>query len=431
MSLDRLAAALADPPPLRAGARRRRLRTSTFTDHLPLSLHHRLIGLIALTLAAFAPAAAAQDAGVSGTVFLDRNANGVRDAGEPGVAGVVVSDQAAAVPTDASGAFHLPGGGGYGLVSISVPDGYRATGPFWQRVDQAPLAFALRTQPSPRAFSFIHASDTHLDSVSLPRMRRMEALIDSIRPDFVLITGDLVRDALRVPDTVATARYEMYLREQARISRPVWTVPGNHEIFGIERQRSQVSMDHPLYGRRMYRHYLGPDYYSFNYGGIHFVGLNTEDYDDQWYYGHVDSLQLAWLQQDLALVPPATPVVTFNHIPLFSAAEMFNGYTDEPPAPTLITVAGHTTFRHVVSNAGELLTLLRGHPFPLALGGHIHMRESLVYALDGPATRFEQAAAVVGPSEAAGLGFRSGITVYTVTAGVIGSGQFVALPDSL
>ncbi|MEO8030496.1 MAG: hypothetical protein ABI765_06590, partial [Gemmatimonadota bacterium] len=69
--------------------------------------------------------------------------------------------------------------------------------------------------------------------------------------------------------------------------------------------------------------------------------------------------------------------------------------------------------------------------FPLALGGHIHIRESLVYALDGQATRFEQAAAVVGPSEADGLHFSSGITVYTVKAGAIGSGHFIALPDSL
>lgn len=396
-----------------------------------MTLNPRLATALALTLFAFALPAAAQNAGVNGTVFLDRNANGIRDAGEPGIAGVVVSDQAAAVRTDGSGAFHFASGEGNGLVFVSVPDGYRTAGAFWRRADQGPVAFALRAQPTSRDFVFIHASDTHLDSVSLPRMRRVEALIDSIRPDFVLITGDLVRDALRVADTVAQARYEMYLAEQGRIRRPVWTVPGNHEIFGIERQRSHVSPDHPLYARGMYRHYLGPDYYSFNYGGVHFVGLNTEDYDDQWYYGHVDSLQLAWLQHDLALVPPATPVVTFNHIPFFTASEMIGGYTDEPPAPTLITVAGKTNFRHVVSNAGDLLELLRGHPFPLALGGHIHIRESLVYALGGQDTRFEQAAAVVGPSDAAGLHFNSGITVYTVKAGVIGTGRFIALPDSL
>jgi hypothetical protein len=374
---------------------------------------------------------AAQAQELHGTVYLDRNANGTRDPGEPGLAGVVVSDQAHAVRTDASGVYLLPGGAGYGIVFISVPDGYRAVGRFWRRIDQGAPDFALTTVPPRTAFTFIHASDTHLDSASLPRMRRLETLVDSIHPDFVLITGDLVRDALRVSDTVATARYELYLAEQARISRPVWTIPGNHELFGIERQKSHVSPDHPLYARGMYRHYLGPDYYSFNYGGVHFVGLNSEDYDDQWYYGHVDSLQLAWLREDLSFVPAETPVITFNHIPFFTAAEMINGYTDEPPAPTVITVGGKKMFRHVVSNAGDLLEILRTHRYPLALGGHIHIRETLEYALGGQSTRFEQAAAVVGPSDAQGLHFRSGITVYRVKSGEIGPGEFVPIPDSL
>jgi len=381
-------------------------------------------------LLALAGNAVAQAPPSSGIVFLDRNANGVKDPGEAGMAQVVVSDQANVVRTDASGAFTLAGGSGYGLIFVSVPDGYRVVGPFWKRVALEPLAFPLVPAPQRRAFSFIHASDTHLDAASLPRMRRLQALVDSIRPGFVLITGDLIRDALRVSDTVATARYEMYLGEQARISRPVWTVPGNHEIFGIERERSHVRSDHPLYAKAMYRHYLGPDYYSFNYGGVHFVGLNSVDYDDQWYYGHVDSLQLAWLQRDLAMMPAATPVVTFNHIPMFTAAEMINGYTEDPPAPTVITVEGKKAFRHAVSNAGDLLKILRGHRYPLALGGHVHIRETLDYALGGQPTRFEQAAAVVGPSDAAGLHFRSGITLYRVRAGQVDAGVFVPLDSA-
>lgn len=366
---------------------------------------------------------------LAGIVFLDRNANGVRDPGEPGIAGVVVSNQVTAVRTDGTGRYELPGGQGFGLVFVSVPEGYRSAGPFWKRDDQASPDFPLVAAPRSRSFTFIHASDTHLDSASLPRMRMLQALVDSIRPDLVIITGDLIRDALRVSDTVATFRYGMYLAEQAKISRPVWTAPGNHEIFGIERVRSHVSADHPLYARKMYRHYLGPDYYSFNYGGIHFVALNSEDIEDQSYYGHIDSVQVEWLKRDLAFVSAATPVVTFNHIPFFTAAEMINGYDEESVAPTVISVGGRKDFRHTVSNAGQVLEILRGHRYPLALGGHIHIRETLDYALGGQPTRFEQAAAVVGPSDAAGLHFQSGITVYRVREGRIGAGQFVPLPD--
>src|SRR6185503_3860978 len=93
--------------------------------------------------------------------------------------------------------------------------------------------------------------------------------------------------------------------------------------------------------------------------GVHFVGLNTVDIDDQRYYGHVDSLQLAWLERDIALVPASMPVVTFDHIPFSTSLLELEGYRDTPPAPTLITVGGRTTFRHTVSNAGDVLAVLR------------------------------------------------------------------------
>jgi 3',5'-cyclic AMP phosphodiesterase CpdA len=190
---------------------------------------------------------------------------------------------------------------------------------------------------------------------------------------------------------------------------------------------SLVSPTHPLYAKAMYRHFLGPDYYSFTYGGIHFVGLNSVDYDDLWYYGHVDSTQIAWLKQDLKTVPPTTPVVTFNHIPFLSTAEILSGYTDDPPAPSLITVNHHTAFRHTVSNAAEVIAALKDHPYPLALGGHIHMRESIEYVIEGRRIRFHQAAAVVGPTDVAGLTMPSGITLYRVRAGEIDDGTFVPL----
>ena len=175
----------------------------------------------------------------------------------------------------------------------------------------------------------------------------------------------------------------------------------------------------------MYRHFRGPDYYSFNAGGVHFVGLNSVDIDDMSYYGHIDSLQLAWLARDLAVVPAATPVVTFNHIPFFSAVETINGFKDGPPAPSVITVRGVSSFRHTVSNARDVLERVKGHPFPLALGGHMHVRELLRY--EGIATRFAQTAAVVGDTPGPGLTFPSGIMVYRVRRGVIDEGRFVRL----
>jgi calcineurin-like phosphoesterase family protein len=370
----------------------------------------------------------AQAVAVSGIAFVDANGNGIRDAGERGLAGVAVSNQDAVVTTDAAGAFQLPRGG-YGVVFASVPDGYRAVGRFWRSVSDSAtnVAFALAPVARAREFTFVHSSDTHVAPANVERTRRLRALVDSLAPAFLLITGDLVRDALRVTEAEATGYYELLGREIGAFRTPVWTVPGNHENFGIERHLSLVSPKHPLYARRMYRHYRGPDYYSFTYGGVHFVGLNTVDIDDLWYYGHVDSVQIAWLERDLALVPAETPVVTFDHIPFVTTIEGLDGYRDDPPAPTLIKVKGQTVFRHTVSNAAEVLAVLRKRRHVLALGGHLHAAERVAYEIDGVRTRFELSAAVVGPSSAAGLRFPSGITVYTVRGGEIDGGRFVPL----
>jgi predicted MPP superfamily phosphohydrolase len=364
---------------------------------------------------------------VSGTVFDDANRNGTHDSGERGIAGVAVSNQDAVVTTDANGAFRLASAG-TGVVFVSTPDGYRTVGPFWRPADSArPIAFALARDPAGAELTFIHASDTHISPASQPRTQRLRALVDSVAPGLLIITGDLVRDALRVPEAEATGYYELFMKERAAFRTPVFTVPGNHENFGIERDTSHVPATHPLYGRAMYHHYLGPDYYSFTSGGVHFVGLNTVDINDQQYYGHVDSLQLAWLARDLALVPPTMPVVTFDHIPFFTTFEVLNGYNDRPPAPSLITVNGKTAYRHTVSNAGDVLAVLRTHRHVLALGGHMHATERIQYEMAGVKTRFNQVSAVVGNAQGAGLESVSGVTLYRVKNGEIDSGRFIPL----
>jgi predicted MPP superfamily phosphohydrolase len=391
-------------------------------------MHPRWLIVASIVALTTAPCAArSHSAGISGVVFDDTNRNGTRDAGERGVAGVAVSNQDTVVTTDASGAFRLPGEG-TGVIFVSMPNAYRPVGPWWRPANSAePVSFALTREQSSTELTFIHASDTHISPASLARMQRLRALVDSIRPGLLLITGDLVRDALRVGEEEATGYYELFARERSAFRTPVFTVPGNHENFGIERDTSHVPATHPLYGRGMYHHYFGPDYYSFTRGGIHFVGLNTVDIDDQRYYGHVDSLQIAWLERDLALVPADMPVVTFDHIPFVTTFEGLNGYNDRPPAPSLITVRGKTVYRHTVSNAGDVLAVLRKHRYVLALGGHLHATERIEYEMTGVRTRFNQISAVVGDSRGAGLESISGVTLYRVKNGEIDAGRFIPL----
>ncbi|MGD8328322.1 MAG: metallophosphoesterase [Acidobacteriota bacterium] len=364
---------------------------------------------------------------VAGVVFLDLNADGVRDNGEPGIEGVAVSDQIQVVTTDRQGRYSLSARG-YGLVFVSVPDGYAPVGRMWRQATPATTDFGLTSRPTASNFTFVHASDTHLGEASLERFRRMREMVESLQPAFVLITGDLIRDALRVPEEEARGYYELLERELAQFAVPVFTVPGNHEKFGIERHLSLVPSTHPLYGNRMYRHYRGPNYYSFTWGGVHFLGLDTVDYEDLRYYGHVDALQTEWIRADVAALPPDMPVVVFNHIPFISAGEVRIGLTEGGAAPSVIEIDGRHHFRHSVYNHEEVLGPLQDR-LELALQGHIHMREVLKYQTQIGEQRLITAAAVVGPPPggAGAYGPLSGITLHRVVDGRIDDGTFLPL----
>jgi hypothetical protein len=368
---------------------------------------------------------------IRGVVFDDRNHNQRRDTGEPGRGGVAVSDQYSVTTTSADGAWQLDASAGADVVSVSAPEGWAPVGQFWKPLTGASSAatfdFPLEPDTTGADFRFVHASDTHLSKASLPRIQALRALVDREKPAFVLITGDLVRDALRVGEPEARGYYELFVAELNQFTVPVWTVPGNHENFGIERNQSKVDASNPLYGKKMYRHYLGPNYYSFTRGGIRFLGLDSVDVDDMWYYGHVDASQLDWVRRDLGAAPADAPVVTFNHIPLVTALDAVGGYTEEPPAPTLIRINGKPQYRHLVSNTADLLAALVPHRLEIALGGHMHVRELLSYESASGLLRFHQAGAVVGPS-ATPLGpMPSGVTMYEVRAGHVDSGTFMPL----
>jgi Icc-related predicted phosphoesterase len=383
-----------------------------------------------------APPQSGVEGQLAGLVFEDRNQDGSRDPGEPGISGVVVCSRSDCVPTDEEGLYEVAVEPGYQVVWVSVPSDYRAKRGFFRRIPEDPFEwlvnFPLERVEEVSSFRFLHASDTHLDAESLPRMRRLRDIAAESKVDFLLITGDLVRDALRVPEEVARERFELFRKEKEAFAVPVWVVPGNHEIFGIERHKSGVSQDHPLYGKAMYERYLGPTYYSFNYGGVHFVGLDTADVDDRWYYGHVDETQLAWLEKDLSHVSASTPVVTFNHIPLFSALLSASGYDPESDGPgSVIVVGGKPQYRHVVSNFADVLKRLEGRNYPLALGGHLHGREEIALGDPELRTRFHQTGAVVGPGGADyGLNLVSGVRLYSVKDGVIADGEFIAIDNA-
>jgi hypothetical protein len=364
---------------------------------------------------------------IHGVVFNDANANGILDPAERPLPGVVVSNQVDVTTTDAAGRNRLPGDETT-IVFVSVPTDWRTVGSSWRLVaSDDSISFGLRAQRQPRSFRFIHASDPHIDAAHVARVRRFEALADSIAPALTLIAGDLIYDAMSQQEARARGFFELFLSEMKSLRTPYWTVPGNHDHFGIIRSRSHVPETHALYNRGMYRLYMGPEYYSFNYGGVHFIGLDTVQPDDSAYYGGVDSLQLAWLTRDVAAVPAATPIVMFSHIPLASGLETVSGYLDMALVASVAHLKTGTVFRHAGANTLAVLEAFKGRALPLILGGHMHVAEKLVYQTERGPLRFEQTAAIVGPNDYGPVIMPSGFSLYTVTNGVIDAGTFVPL----
>ena len=369
--------------------------------------------LAALVLAALAT--------VSGTVYDDANANGRRDPGEAGLAGVVVSDGDSAVASGVDGAYRLGSRGR--LVFVVTPGDRRAVGTFY-REPAAAVDFGLARSAPPATWRFAHLSDPHVDAGNIGRLREAFGLAKSRGADLALVSGDLVRDALRVGEAEARAEMDLYVAEAARAGLPVRNVLGNHDVFGIEREKSHVAETHPAYGKRMYEAALGPRYYAFNRGRLHFIVLDTVGVDDMWYYGFLDAEQLDWVRKELAFVPPGATVVTVGHIPLRSGS-FAREYVADGPAHTLQAVDGRVSFRHIVRNTADLEAILKPYRWTLALQGHSHMGERLRME-DGGITRFHTAPAVAPQDWAP---WPNGIVVYTVTGDSIDDGDTLILEE--
>jgi Icc protein len=357
---------------------------------------------------------------VSGVVFDDANANGRRDAGEAGLAGVVVSDGTAVAATGADGTYTLEAVTAR-HVFVVTPGDRRAVAGWFQ--EAAPHAnFALAPAPVGTRWRFAHLSDPHVWAENVDRLRRALSLAAARDIDCALVSGDLVLDALRAGEPQARAAFALYASVVREARFPVRTAIGNHDVFGIDRAYSHVPADHPAYGKALYEQEQGPRYSAFNRGRIHFIVLDTIGVDDTRYFGFLDPAQLAWIRSELQHVGPGTTVVTVGHIPLRSGALALS-YAAEGLARTLMSGAARTSYRHIVRNADALAEILRPYRWTLALQGHTHVLERLAPA-QGSITRYHTAPSV---DERTQFQDPSGFLVYSVDGEKIDDGELIKL----
>ncbi len=386
---------------------------------------------------------------VVGSVFADANGNGLREPSEPGVADALVSDQVGVVRTNAAGEFVLElDAASPGLIYVEGTAAYARPDRFLQteqsswyaEVDELPTTadgsrrWDVGLPPSGVSGSlrFAHMSDPHAHPDSIRRFVRALQTAANDGAAFAVVTGDLVSDALGVEESVAQGYFELYRKTLEQATIPVVSIPGNHDIFGIERDQSGVAQDHPLYGKRMYREHLGPGYYSARFGPVRIVAVDSAVYDDMWYRGGVDETQMRWFDAVLGAEPAgdaAHPVLKIPamHIPLISVTDTLFGYSREGSTRTAVRVDDSYQFRHVVGNAGDVILALSRHGVLLVLGGHFHKEETMMLRVAGRPIRFNNGAAIVSPDRSAGIDFPSGFTLYEVADGEVAASQFVNL----
>ena len=250
---------------------------------------------------------------VTGHVYQDRNANGTREPEEPGLDDVTVTDGLQLLRTSRDGGYRfrieMAGEPHHRFVVVTRPSGHKPTGSFFlrvafdeQRTDYSfDFGFAPDAGSANREFSFVTASDSQFTAIEqmIPTAKDYAQITSAPnRPAFMTTVGDL---------TMSGSHFEWDMYDRIRRSSLVSVLEGfgGHDGNCLD-PRSTLNFEQRI----------GPPYYSWDYGGVHFVQFVTETA----YLGPAaQERQTAWLRADLAAIPPKTPVIVVAHNPLDAA----------------------------------------------------------------------------------------------------------------
>jgi hypothetical protein len=295
-----------------------------------------------------------------GVVFHDRNNNGKRDLGEKGLGGVRVSNQKEVVVTDRHGRWELPSGDDTTFFVVK-PRGWKTplnhhnlprffythkphgsptvkfggvppTGPLPKSID-----FPLRKQEEPKTFKALFFGDTQPRDLKEVEYIAHDVVAELIGTDakFGVTLGDIVFDDLSV--------FEPLNATVALIGIPWYNVIGNHDI--------NYDVDHDKHSDETYDRIYGPNYYSFDYGPVHFIVLDDVKWEGQEpqgtgkYSAGLGPEQIEWVKNDLRHVPDKQLVVLMMHIPLTGVADRAELYRVIENRSYSMSISGHTHYQ--------------------------------------------------------------------------------------
>jgi len=232
-----------------------------------------------------------------------------------GVGGVLVSNGEGIAPTDARGRYSIHVDSRvHPFVFITVPDGYRPQQSFYRSTldlkEGTPLEFRLVNFPKKkrRAFSLVQITDTHMtfhdEALKYPKKeiltQDLERIMDGSHPDFIVATGDLTNHG-------SLPQLEAYRDAIHTAPVPVYNVFGGHD--GNEERSSGAAGSTFV---RNFEKILGPTYYSFDWGGHHFVVYPREEH---FFSAEDQRRKERWFWRDLDLHSTARGIVLLTHTP--------------------------------------------------------------------------------------------------------------------
>ena len=284
---------------------------------------------------------------------------GVVSCGDKGVGGVQVSDGYNIVVTDKDGVYQLSSKKANGYVFITIPSGYEvaSTGilpQFYQYTRQAAatperIDFTLYDAGDQTNHVMLFFGDMHLaggkqsDRTQFARFTADVNAYLSANPSrkvYGFTLGDMTWDLYWYSKNYC---FDQYLADINVIKgMQVFQCIGNHD----HDMNATGDWDTVL----RYKHDLGPNYYSFNIGKVHYISLDnilctnaqasTTNGDYRTYLEKVSDEGLSWLKKDLKYVDKGTPVVVAMHAPLYNQTgglalgdasnlvSCFSGYSD-------------------------------------------------------------------------------------------------------
>ena len=220
------------------------------------------------------------------------------------------------------------------------------TGVLWTVAGGVPRSLGILDEAMAQdagGLTFLQISDSHVgfDKPANPNaLGTLEEGIAKIKtmpikPSFMIHTGD-------ISHLSTAAQFDDADKAIGESKLDVHYVPGEHDF---------VDQDRKLFLERYGRGTKGAGWYSFDAGGVHFIGLvNVHDLKAGG-LGNLGNEQLEWLEADVKGRSASTPIVLFAHIPLWTVYPNWGWGTED---------------------GARALEYLKGFGSVTVLNGHIH-----------------------------------------------------------